>query len=78
MAINGYDDDRESVLKYVDDAGLKHPIVLEGGKVAVDLFHVGAYPTSFWVKSDGTVLDYEVGFHSLERLERRVKSLMRK
>lgn len=76
VAVNGYDDDREAVANYVEHDKLTHPIVLQGKAVSDDLFHVGAYPTTFWVNDDGLVVDYEVGFDSSERLEKRVKEMI--
>ena len=76
VAVNGYNDDREAVAKYVAKASLTHPIVLQGRTVSDDLYHVGAYPTTFWVDRNGTVVGYEVGFASKKRLEDRIVKLL--
>ncbi|OYP33953.1 TlpA family protein disulfide reductase [Rhodopirellula sp. MGV] len=76
VAVNGYDDDRDSVAKYVANDELSHPIVLNGGSTADESYHVGAYPTTFWLDRDGTVIEYEVGFTSAKRLENHVLRLM--
>lgn len=76
VAVNGYNDEREAVAKYVTNESLAHPIVLQGQTVADDLYHVGAYPTTFWVDRNGTVVDYEVGFSSSKQLEDRVAKML--
>ena len=76
VAVNGYNDDRESVAKYVTKASLTHPIVLQGKTISDDLYQAGAYPTTFWVNRDGTIVDYEVGFASSKRLENRAVDLL--
>ncbi len=78
VAINAYGDDAASVTKYVQDESLKHPMVLDGKEVAKELYHVGAYPTTFWVNHHGEVIDYEIGFTSAERLERKVQELLKR
>ena len=72
IAINGYNDERQKVAEYVAQEGLKQTFVLEGKKVSDELFGVGAYPTTFWVDDEGIVVDYEVGFFSPARLERKL------
>lgn len=76
VAVNGYNDEREAVAKYVETDGLSHPIVLQGRSVADDLYSVGAYPTTFWINRQGKVTDYEVGFTSVEHLERHIKEML--
>lgn len=76
VAVNGYNDQHEAVAEYVKDEHLSHPIVLGGRVVSDNLYHVGAYPTTFWVDSKGNVIDYEVGFTSPEQLEDRIKQLL--
>jgi cytochrome c biogenesis protein CcmG/thiol:disulfide interchange protein DsbE len=76
VAVNGYNDKRETVAKHITDGGLTHPIVLQGQTVSDDLYHVGAYPTTFWVDRNGTIVDYEVGFASSKRLESRIVNLL--
>lgn len=77
FAVNGYDDGREAVAKYVAEEQLTHPIVLQGGTLADDVYQVGAYPTTFWVDRTGTVVGYEVGFSSAKRLEAQIEMLLK-
>jgi thiol-disulfide isomerase/thioredoxin len=78
LAVNAYDESQEVVSKFVKKEGLTHPIVLQGGKVAKDLYHVAAYPTTFWIGSDGVVVDYELDFDSAAALARHVAELQGK
>ena len=78
IAVNGYNDARDAVAKYVKDENLTHPIVLQGKSISDDLYRVGAYPTTFWVDHNGTVIDYEVGFTSGKRLEDRIETLLKR
>ncbi|WP_442511936.1 TlpA family protein disulfide reductase [Novipirellula sp. SH528] len=78
IAVNGYNDARDAVAKYVKDENLTHPIALQGKSVSDDLYRVGAYPTTFWVDHSGTVIDYEVGFTSGKRLEDRIETLLKR
>ncbi|WP_161604522.1 TlpA family protein disulfide reductase [Roseiconus nitratireducens] len=76
LAVNGYDEGRDVVADYVERAKLTHPIVIRGADVADDLYHVGSYPTTFWIDRHGTVLDYDVGFDSGEVMMRRVRDML--
>ena len=76
LAVNGYDESREVVSKYVAKAGLTHPIALQGGEVSRQVYDVGAYPTTFWIDESGKVVDYVVGFQSAETLEEHALKLL--
>jgi thiol-disulfide isomerase/thioredoxin len=77
VAVNGYNESREVVAKFVDKTMLHHPIVLNGRSVADDLYQVGSYPTTFWINREGIVEDYEVGFDSAAELERRIVKMLK-
>lgn len=76
VAVNGYNDDIAAVAEYVAAVKLTHPVLLQGRSVADDLYFVGAYPTTFWVDHRGKVIGYEIGFRSVESLERRIQELL--
>jgi thiol-disulfide isomerase/thioredoxin len=76
LAVNAYDETRETVVEYVTEAQLTHPIVLGGGSIARELYHVGSYPTTFWINREGIIDSYEVGFDSAEMVERRVVGML--
>lgn len=77
VAVNAYDESRETVSKFVEQAKLNHTIVLDGRSVARDLYFVGAYPTSFFVNRDGTIEDYDIGFASAAALETHALKLLK-
>lgn len=76
VAVNGYDETKGVVSKFAEKAKLTHPIALNGGAVAGKLYHVGAYPTTFWINRDGIVADYEIDFDSPAALERRILEML--
>ncbi|QDV42774.1 Thiol-disulfide oxidoreductase ResA [Stieleria neptunia] len=76
VAVNGYNETPEVVAKFAAQNQLDHPIVVGGGKVASKAYFVGAYPTTFFVDRNGTVVDYKVGFDSGEELEERVREMV--
>lgn len=76
VAVNCYNDDKADVQKYVDAENLTHPIVLQGESIARNDYHVTAHPTTFWIDSNGVVVDYEVGFESAKRLESKIQKLL--
>jgi thiol-disulfide isomerase/thioredoxin len=78
LAVNAYDEPRELVRTFVEQAGLKHPILLGGGRVARDLYHVRGLPASLWIDRAGNVVARESGFSpsSFPRMEARVKEMI--
>ena len=62
LAVNGYNEAQEVVSKFLEEETLSHPVVLEGGDVAREKYHVRAYPTAYWVDHEGKIVDREVGF----------------
>ncbi|MEM8667112.1 MAG: TlpA disulfide reductase family protein [Planctomycetota bacterium] len=76
VAVNAYNESPQKVSAFVDREQLTHPIALNGRKIANDRYHVGAYPTTFWIDAQGIVQDYVVGFDSAESLERQVRRML--
>jgi thiol-disulfide isomerase/thioredoxin len=76
LAVNAYDETQKVVSRYAEQTKLTHPIVLHGGSVAQDLYHVAAYPTTFWINRDGIVADYDIGFDSAKDLETRIDEML--
>ena len=61
VAVNGYDESKERVERFVREKGLTHPIGLMGKKIAGD-YTVGSYPVTFLVDHTGAVVDYHLDF----------------
>jgi len=62
IAVNGYDESKEVVERFVREKNLKQRVLLRGGKVARDAYGVRAYPTCFFIDREGKVVEREVGF----------------
>ena len=63
MAVNAYDEPRGVVEHFMKREGLKHPMLLQGGSVARDVYNVTSFPTSFWIDAEGYIVGRpEVGF----------------
>ncbi|HVU85934.1 MAG TPA: TlpA disulfide reductase family protein [Pirellulales bacterium] len=62
IAVNGYDESKVEVEKYVRDKGLSHPIALMGSKVAGKQYTVASYPVTFLIDRKGVLVDYHLGF----------------
>jgi hypothetical protein len=75
VGVNGYDETKEVVSNFLKDEGLTHPVVLMGGAVASEKYHVRGYPTGYWLDHEGNIVDREVGFgdgnekHMMERID---------
>lgn len=69
LGINAYDETNETVQAYVSKEKLKHQIVVGGKDLADATYHVGAYPTTFWIDRHGKIVRYVVGFENGDELE---------
>lgn len=80
IAVNGWDEERDVVAKFVQDQGLKQTVLLMGGTVAAQRYGVTSYPTTFVLDGEGVVVKYEVGFNPemLEKMEKEFVELLEK
>ena len=62
LAVNGYNESREKVAKFVKNKQLSQKMLLQGGGVGRRLYGVQGFPTSFFVDASGRVSDRSVGF----------------
>jgi len=62
IAVNGWNESRAVVSRFVQENRLKQPILLMGGSVAAKQYSVPGYPASFWIDHEGKVVHREVGF----------------
>ena len=78
--MNGYDEARDVVLKFVREKGLKQVVLLKGGAVAREKYAVTGYPTSFFIDPEGNVAEREVGFGPgmAPAIERKLRKLLAK
>ena len=78
IAVNGYDEEKDVVQKFVDKEKLKQPILLKGSTIAMDVYGVTGFPASFWIDREGKVVYWEKGFSPQEApaMERRIERLL--
>ena len=62
VAVNGYDESKKDVERFVRSKGLTHPIALMGRKVAEEKYTVASYPVTYLVDRTGAIVDYHLGF----------------
>jgi thiol-disulfide isomerase/thioredoxin len=73
LGIN-FDEQAHVVQDFVDELNLRFTILLDpGGKIS-DLYRVRAYPTTFFVGTDGKVRAYHVGLLSKELVDMYYKT----
>lgn len=65
LAVNGYDEPKELVQKFVKEKSLKQKILLMGGELARGKYAVTGFPTTFFVDPQGKIVDRSVGFADL-------------
>ena len=78
IAVNGWDESKDTIQKFVDKEKLEQKILLMGSKVADKNYRVTNYPTSFWINHEGRIVDREVGFDPGEfsKMEKHVEKLL--
>ena len=78
IAVNGYDEDRETVQGFVDQQKLKQPVLLMGRATAREKYQVSGFPTNFWIDHQGKIVHKDVGFDpdAYPSMEARAKKLI--
>jgi len=78
IAVNDWDEPKETVAKFVADNKLSYKVLLMGGEMSPKLYGVTSAPTAFWIDHAGTVLRREVGFDPshVPAMERRIEELL--
>ncbi len=74
--MNAWDEEAETLRKFVTDNKLKQRVLLEGGETADRYMLGGSVPTLLWIDRDGVVVDTEWGFDSAETLETKTRRLL--
>ena len=79
LAVNGYNEPRETVAGFVRDKGLKQKVLLGGRQVALQAYGVKGFPTSFFIDRAGNVVASEVGFSpaGARGFEARIQEILR-
>ncbi len=77
LAVNAWDEDKEILKQYVEQAKLKQRILLDGGETC-DRYSIPgrSVPTVFWIDRAGIVVDVDPGSGDVKKLERYTKKLV--
>jgi peroxiredoxin len=62
IAVDGYNESKKVVDRFVRAKGILHPIAMMGGKVAAEKYTVASYPVTYLVDRTGLIVDYHLGF----------------
>ncbi|PWW05590.1 peroxiredoxin [Paenibacillus cellulosilyticus] len=75
LAINLSEDDL-TVNNFVKERSLNYPILRDANRVIERRYGLSQYPTTFFVKPDGTIMDIFVGGMSEQDIDSRVEQLL--
>ena len=80
LAVNGYNEPRATVEKYVRQNNLQQKVLLMGKSVGREKYIVRAYPTDFFIDREGKIIHREVGFAAdfAEPREKKLRELLEK
>ena len=78
LSINADNNDPGRIREYVEKAGLKQPILLNGSGVAMETYSARAYPTTYWIDKKGNLVERQYGFHDFGKLERTARKYLGK
>ena len=76
LAVNHWDEDKETLTKFVADNKLQQRILLNGNSVGKELYEVAGIPTSFWINRAGVIVDSHVDFDGPEVLDQKTRKLI--
>lgn len=77
LAVNAWDEDKEILKQYVEQAKLNQRVLLNGGETCDRYSITGrSVPTLFWIDRDGIVAEVDPGSGDVKTLERNTKRLV--
>lgn len=76
LAVNHWDEDKETLSKFVADNRLQQRVLLNGNAVGKDSYGVAGVPSSFWINRAGIVVDSHVDFDGPEILDQKTRKLL--
>ena len=78
LAVNGWNEPKSVIQKYVQEEKLRQKVVLMGGDVAREKYVVRSYPTTFLIDRTGKIVDRRVGFGTglADSEEQKIKDLL--
>ena len=80
IAVNGWDEERDVVARFIEEKGFKQKVLLMGGTIAAEKYGVTNYPTNFLLDKNGVVVDFEMGFNPemADKMEKNIAALLEK
>jgi hypothetical protein len=75
LAVNTWDEPRNTLRQFASVEGLKQRILV-GGSAVGSTYGVSSVPATVFIDRRGEVVDAELGFHGPADLERRVSALL--
>ena len=75
LGVNFWDEPKDEVAEFVQEHGLKYPILLDGREVG-KRYGVFAIPTTVWINPQGVVVDAAIGFEGPEHFEQKTERLL--
>ncbi len=79
LGVNAWNEDKDTVARFVESGKLQHRILLNGGDVG-RRYQLTGVPATFWIDPKGVIVDTEsgFGFGSIRALENKTKNLLGK
>ena len=80
LAVNGYNEPRATIEKYVKQNNLQQKVLLMGRDVAREKYIVTGFPTDYFIDRTGKIIDRQVGFAAdfAEKREEELRKLIEK
>lgn len=75
LCVNAWDEDRDTIRRFVTEKSLKQRVLLDGSTVH-DAYGLTSIPVSVWIDSAGVIRDVEFGFDGPARLESTTKRFL--
>ncbi|HLB49892.1 MAG TPA: redoxin domain-containing protein, partial [Anaerolineales bacterium] len=72
------DEPLKDVTEFVNDLGLTFEILMDPGSTVNDRYQIRAYPTSFFVGRDGTIVSLQIGSMTESQLEENLAKILPK
>ncbi len=75
LSANAWDEDRETIARFVRQKKLHQRFLLDAGDVSLE-YGATSMPTVLWINRQGRIVDAEVGFETGRVLAKKTKALL--
>ena len=76
LAVNHWDEEKETLVKFVADNKLQQRILMNGSSVGKVLYEIPGVPSSFWINREGVIVDSHIDFDGPEVLDQKTRKLL--